>query len=112
MAGLKNKDTNEEITRFVSLNEKQDVIRTIHKTLDGRQYIQRIGKPTISYELSLYVSEQGKQLIMQAEDTGALLEFTIKKGVFCGRIIDLKDFEKLPAGYYKTTATLAEEAVD
>ncbi len=106
MAQLINKDTNEEITKFVSLNEKQEVIRIVHKTLDGAQHIQRIGEPTKSYELSLYVNEQGKQMLMQTEDTGALLEVVVKSGVYSGRIVDIKDFEKLIAGYYKTTVLL------
>ena len=99
MALLKNIVTNEEITKFVSLNEKQEVIRIVHKTLDGTQHIQRIGEPTKSYELNLYVNEQGKQMLMQAEDTGALLEATVKSGVYSGRIIEIKDFERLIAGY-------------
>jgi len=109
MALLINKDTDETITIYVSLNEKQEVIRIVHKTLDGTQHIQRIGEPTKSSELSLYVNEQGKQLLMQAEDTGALLEATVKSGVYSGRIIEIKDFERLIAGYYKVTAILAEE---
>ena len=109
MISLLNNDTNEEITKFVSFNVKQEVIRIIHKTLDGNQHIQRIGEPTKSYELSLYVNEQGKQLLMQAEDTVALLQVNVKSGVYYGRITDLKDFEKLPAEYFKTTAILAVE---
>ena len=111
MALLKNRDTNEEITKFVSLNQKQEVIRIIHKTLDGAQHIQRIGELTKSYELSLFVNEQGKQLLMQADDTGALLEVSVKSGVYSGRIIDIKDFEKLIAGYFKTTVILTKEVV-
>jgi hypothetical protein len=107
MASLKNADTNEEITKFVSLNEKQDVIRIIHKTLDGAQHIQRIGEPSKSYELSLYVNEQGKQLLMLAEDTGALLEVTVQSGIYMGRIIELKDFEKMIGGYYKVVLILS-----
>lgn len=109
MASLKNADTNEEITKFVSLNEKQEVIRIIHKTLDGAAHIQRIGEPSKSYELNLYVNEQGKQMLMQADDTEALLEATVKSGVYTGRIIELKDFEKMIGGYYKVGVTLGEE---
>ncbi len=108
MALLLNRNTGEEITSFVSLLEKQEVIRTIHNTLDGQQYIQRIGEPTISYELTLYVNEQGKQLLMQAENAASLLEARVKLGIFFGRIIKLSDFKKLTAQYYEVTATLSK----
>ena len=110
MAQLKNKDTNGEITRFVSLQEKQDVIRTIHITLDGQQYIQRFGSPTISYELTLYVNEEGKILLMQAEDAASLLEVQVKNGTYYGRITELKDFKKLAGGYYEVSTTLSKVA--
>ena len=109
MASLKNVDTKEEITKFVSINEKQEVIRIIHKTLDGVQNIQRIGEPLIGYELNLYVNEQGKQMLMQTEDTGALLEVTVRSGIYSGRITELKDFEKMIGGYYKVVVTLCME---
>lgn len=108
MALFINRDTNKEITRFVSLLEKQEVIRTIHNTLDGQQYIQRIGAPTISYELKLYITEVGKQLLSQAEDAGSLLEARVQAGIFFGRIIKLSDFKKLTAQYYEVTATLSK----
>ena len=108
MASLFNRDKSQEITRFVSLNEKQDIIRTVHNTLDGQQYIQRIGTPTISYELTLYVNEQGKQLLMQAEDVASLMEVKVKNGTYYGRIIELKEFKKLVAGYYEVTTTLSK----
>ena len=108
MALLLNRDPNEKITRFVNLLEKQEVIRTVHNTLDGQQYIQRIGAPTISYELKLYVTEDGKRLLSQAEDFGSLLEARVQTGVFFGRIIELSDFKKLTTRYYEVTATLSK----
>ena len=112
MALLKNLDTNDGITQFVSLKEKQEVIRVIHRTLDGNQHIQRFGEPSITYEVTAYVCEIGRQKLQTAEDTCALLEVIVKNGVFLGRIISLDEFEKLPAGYYKTSLTLSKEAVD
>ncbi len=49
MTELKNMDSGIVITSFVSLKEKQEVIRTIHKTLDGRQLVSRFGEPAVSY---------------------------------------------------------------
>jgi len=109
MALLKNLDTNDGITQFVSLKEKQEVIRVIHRTLDGNQHIQRFGKPAITYEVTVYVCEIGRQKLQNAEDTCALLEVVVSDGVFLGRIIFLDEFEKLPARFYKTTATLSCE---
>lgn len=108
MAVLINRDTSEDITHFVSLQEKQDVIRTIHNTLDGQQYIQRIGAPTISYELKLYVTEDGKRLLSQAEDAASILEARMNTGIYFGRIIKLSDFKKLTTRYYEVTATLSK----
>jgi len=108
MARLLNRDTNVNITHFVSLQEKQDVIRATHITLDGQQYIQRIGSPTIKYELTLNVNEEGKVLLMQAEDAASLLEVQVKNGTYYGRITELKDFKKLAGGYYEVLATLSK----
>ena len=109
MAELKNVETAEIITPYVSLDTRQEVTRIIHKSLDGKQYIQRIGNPVITYLISVYVNESGKEKLMHAEDSGALLSVTVKSGEYVGRIIELKEFEKLPAGFYKTTAALAVE---
>lgn len=111
MSELINNDLDELITGYVSLETKQEATRVIHKTLDGRQYIQRIGNPSIIYVVTVYITSQGKEQLMQAEDSGQLLKATVKSGTYYGRIIDLKDFEKLPSGHYKTTITLAKEVI-
>ena len=82
-------------------------ISTVQTALDGTEYLVRFGAPTVHYELTLYVDEAGKALLMSAEDRVSLLECTVKQGVFTGRIVELGDFEYLAAGWYKVEATLA-----
>ena len=74
MALLRNEDTGIDITRFITLEEKQSVVRTEWQTLDGRTYLQRYGEPNATYEIVAYVNYVGKQLLFDAEDTAALLK--------------------------------------
>ncbi len=41
MSYLKNIETNEIITRFVSFRKTQEVIRTVQTALDGLEYLTR-----------------------------------------------------------------------
>lgn len=112
MALLRNEDTGIDITRFITLEEKQSVIRTEWQTLDGRTYLQRYGIPNATYEIVAYVTYVGKQLLFDAEDTAALLKAECKHGTFYGHIVELKDFSRLAGDWHKTTLTLAPEVVD
>lgn len=107
MSYLKNTETSEIITRFVSFRKTQEVIRTVQTALDGTEYLTRFGSPTVHYELTLHVNEAGKAALMEAEDSVPLLECSVKQGVFSGRITELGDFDYQAAGWYKVTATLA-----
>jgi len=107
MSYLKNIETDEIITRFVSFRKTQEVIRTVQTALDGTEYLTRFGSPTVHYALTLYVNESGKALLMGAEDGVPLLECSVKQGVFTGRIIELGSSDYQAAGWYKVTATLA-----
>ena len=107
MTYLKNTETAEIITRFISFKKTQEVIRTVQTALDGTEYLTRFGSPTVHYGLTLYVNEAGKAALMAAEDSVPLLECSVKQGVFTGRIVELGDFDYQAAGWYKTTATLA-----
>ena len=110
MTELKNMDNGIIITPFVSLKERQEVIRTIHKTLDGRQVISRFGEPAVSYDLTVYVKEDGRKALFYAEDQLSLLKVTLGGKVYFGRIIKLSDFERISIEYFKAEATLAKEA--
>lgn len=112
MALLRNEDTGTDITRFITLEEKQSVIRTEWQTLDGRTYLQRYGNPTVTYEIVVYVNYAGKQLLFTAEDTAALLKAECKHGTFFGHIIERKDFDRLAGDWFKTTLTLSPEVTD
>jgi hypothetical protein len=107
MSYLKNTETDETITRFVSFRKTQEVIRTVQTALDGTEYLTRFGSPTVHYDLTLYVNEEGKAMLMDAEDSVPLLECSVNQGVFIGRITELGDFDYQAAGWYKVTATLA-----
>lgn len=107
MAYLKNTETAEVLTHFVSLRKTQDMTLIVQTALDGTEYLTRFGNPVYHYELTLYVNENRKNALMTAADTLSLLECSVRQGVFTGRIMKLGDFEYLAAGWYRVTATLA-----
>jgi len=109
MSLLKNIDTNTDISYFVSLNVNQEVIRTTQKLLSGEVYIQRIGKPIVSYTVSAFVTRIGKELLMAAEDTAALMKVEVKHGTYYGRITELKFSERLAGDWFNATMTLVKE---
>jgi hypothetical protein len=109
MTELKNMDSGIVITSFVSLKEKQEVIRTIHKTLDGRQLVSRFGEPAVSYDITVYVKEEGRQALFTAEDELSLLKVTLGDRVYYGRITKLPDFDRISREYFKAEITLAKE---
>jgi hypothetical protein len=110
MTELKNIDTDTVITPFVSLKEKQEVIRILHKTLDGNQRCSRFGQPIISYDLIVFVKYEGKIMLMSCEDELSLLRVTLKSKTYFGRIIELGEFERISDEYFKTEMTLAKES--
>ena len=107
MSYLKNTETSEIITRFVSFRKTQEVIRTVQTALDGTEYLTRFGNPTVRYELELYADESGKAALMSAADALPLLEVSVKQGLFTGRITELGRFDYLAAGWYRTTVVLS-----
>lgn len=109
MTELKNIDTDTVISPFVSLKEKQEVILTLHKTLDGRQLGSRYGSPILTYELTVFVKDDGRLALLFAEDNLSLLGVTIKENTYHGRIIKLNDFERITREYFKTEVTLSKE---
>ncbi|OPZ15843.1 MAG: hypothetical protein BWZ04_03263 [Firmicutes bacterium ADurb.BinA205] len=110
MTELKDIDNGIVITPFVSLKEKQEVIRTLHKTLDGRQLISRFGEPAVSYDITVYVKEDGRQALFSAENQLSLLKVTLGDKAYFGRIIKLSEFDRISREYFKAEATLAKEA--
>ena len=109
MSYLKNADTNTLITHFVSLEEKQEVLRTEQTLLSGGVYLQRIGEPTVSYAVTAYVNRAGKTLLLTAEYTAALLAVSVKHGVYYGRVTELSFSERMAGDWFKATLTLAKE---
>lgn len=110
MTELKDMDSGIVITPFVSLKEKQEALRTIHRTLDGRQLISRFGAPAVSYTLAVFVKEAGRQALFRAEDQLSLLKVTLGDKAYFGRLIKLSDFERVSREYFKADVTLAKEA--
>ena len=112
MALLKNMDTNEEITRYVSLEPEQKQISVIQQTLDGAYHIQNIGSPAVSYAVTSYVDRTGKTLLMSAESSAGLLRAAVSHGTYYGRITALKFGDRLPCDWFKAELTLAAEVVE
>lgn len=109
MASLTNLDANIEITKHVSLELSQNQISVIQQTLDGKYHIQKIGAPAVSYDMTAYVSRNGKSLLMTAESSAALMRVSVSHGVYYGRVIKLKFGDRLPGDWFKAEVTLAGE---
>ena len=110
MSYLKNAETGELITRFVSCKHKQSRTLIVQTALDGTEYLTRFGSPVDSYELTLFLTKEGQSCILQAADNLSLLEFSVRAGTFSGRIIKLSDFERLTTEWSKVTLTLSAES--
>lgn len=111
MSLLTNVDTGEKISKYISLNITQEVIRTSQQLLSGDVYIQRIGAPIISYVITAYTNLHSKTALQSAEDTAALLKAETAHGIYYGRIIKLQFSDRMADDWFKVTITLAKEAV-
>lgn len=107
MANLRNLDTGQDITRYVSLQKTQSLTVTTQTALDGTEYLTRFGRPVYNYELKVHVNAQGKALLMEAADTLAQLEVNVRAGVYVGRVKSLGQFEEEYYGWYKAAVTLS-----
>lgn len=107
MAYLKNADTGEKITRYVSLNKKQELTLTVQTALDGTEYLTRFGSPVYSFVLEAHVNAAGREQLFQAADDLSLIEVGVRLGTFTGRIKELGEFEEEYYGWYKTTVLLS-----
>ena len=99
------------ITRFVSLDESQEVNRIINKALDGTTYIQIVGKPSVNYQLEVYVDIMGKARLFRAEADCNLLRVSVQSGTYYGRITSLSISKMPPSKYFKATVVLAVEDI-
>lgn len=107
MAYLKNTDTNEVITRYVTFNKTQEVNLTVQTALDGTEYLTRFGSPVYSYEVEAYVDETGKQKLMDAFANLNLMQILVRMGTFSGRIKSLSEFTSEYYGWYKVDIVLS-----
>lgn len=111
MSLLKNVDTDKVITRFVSLDDKQDVNRSVNILLSGSEYIQNIGNPTVNYSVVAYVDRNGKALLREAEDKASLLRVVVNHGEYLGRIKELKFGDRLAGDWFEANLLLAKEVL-
>ncbi len=107
MAYLKNADTDELITRYINFNKSQDLTLTVQTALDGTEYLTRFGRPVSTYAVEAWVNEAGKELLMAAVASLALMEAKVRIGTFTGRIKELGEFEVVYYGWYHTTLLLS-----
>lgn len=111
MTRLINRETNREISKHVSLEPAQKQTSVIQQTLDGMYHIQKIGSPATSYNVTAYVDRDGKTLLMAADSTAALLQVTVSRGTYYGRILELKFGDRLPGDWFRADMTLAGEVM-
>lgn len=112
MTRLINWETNRAISKHVSLEPAQKQTCVIQQTLDGMYHIQKIGIPAISYNITAYVDRIGKALLMEADSAAALLQVTVSRGTYYGRILELKFGDRLPGDWFRADLTLAGEVTE
>lgn len=107
MAKFINNDTKHLITIYVNLKQRQELTRTVQSTLDGTDYVEMYGKPRVYYDVTLYLNEEGKTRLEEAESKVSLCKIAVKKGEFTGRIVQVSKYDTLVTGWYKVNVTLA-----
>lgn len=109
MADLYNETKSTSITGLVSLHDVQGLNRVENTALDGTYYMQIIGDPRVTYELTAYLkSSTIKTALLDAEADGDLLSVEVARGTFYGRIVSCK-VDKIKSELYKATIVLAKE---
>ena len=106
MAYIKNADTGDTITRYVNFNRRQELCLTVQTALDGTEFLTRFGRPVVTYVVEAHVNETGKELLMAAAASLALMEVKVRSGTFTGRIKELSEFEPEYYGWYKASILL------
>lgn len=104
---LKNTDTDTLVTRYVNFNKKQELNLTVQTALDGTEYLTRFGSPVLTYTVECWVTGTGRDLLMSAAASLALMEVKVNAGTYTGRIKELGEFEEEHYGWYKTTLLLS-----
>ena len=104
---LKNADTDTLVTRFVNFKKEQELTLTVQTALDGTEYLTRFGSPVVTYAVECWVNDTGKDLLMSAAATLALMEVKVCIGTFTGRIKELGEFSVEYYRWYKTTLLLS-----
>lgn len=111
MNGLYLLNTPSPFTRLIRVTPQQSVNRITNRTLDGKEHVQIIGSPVRTLVIEAQVDRPGRLTLENLSATGLL--FTIKDDpdTYTGRITDLGQFTKPIRGHYRTTITVAVEAV-
>ncbi len=107
MAYIKNADTGDMITRYVNFNKQQELTLTVQTALDGTEFLTRFGRPVVTYAVEAHVNEAGKDMLMAAAASLALMEVKVRVGTYTGRIKELGEFEPEYYGWYKATILLS-----
>lgn len=104
---LKNADTDTLVTRYVNFKKQQELALTVQTALDGTEYLTRFGSPVITYAVECWVDDAGKDLLMSAAASLALMEVQVHIGTFSGRIKEMGEFSVEYYGWYKATVLLS-----
>jgi len=109
VAILYNAETEFIISYFAKVNLNHELIRIVQTTLDGQQYIQRIGVPAPFAEVEIIIDEAQKVELMQADDKNTRLKVVSNSGTFFGKITEVSGYDVQLPKYYKTKLTLSLE---
>ena len=112
MAELYNISSERFITALVGICEEvQTVNRITSQSIDGNVYLQIIGSPVKTYNVTACVRRSEKALLEQAEANGDLMRVTMSHGVYYGRIISLSFGERRPQDWFEATMVIQKEVV-
>lgn len=97
-----------EISTMFIFEQEQSVNKVENVALDGTYYLQIIGDPAVTYNITAWVTLAGKTALQTAEALGNTISATNSSGTYRGRITSLQ-FEWVGMDYYKATIVLAKE---
>lgn len=110
MAELYNVSADRFITSLVGICEEvQTVNRITSQSIDGNTYIQIVGNPVKTYNVTACVRRSEKALLEQAEANCDLLRIIMSHGVYYGRITSLTFGERRPQDWFDAMMTVQKE---
>lgn len=109
MAMLRNVTRGQDVTPYASLVQVSTPTMVSATAMDGTTYLQSIGKAATVYRVTAYVQPEGRAALDSAWWACDLMEVTVRRGTYRGRITALSYGGRQAKDWYQATITLAKE---